>query len=851
MPDRPIGKYVGRRLYLHTDQLGDTSEQIRSFVDTAAALRNAEGNHPFNVVRLDLERQEAAFLHYPTLGEEAFPSLASSERVHVPTSHATYRSYSTSLNPPILHRTELLLPDHHPLRAALAVLTSSCEQIGLFNNPATIGFKRQWDELVRSKGYTLNGLQLTPLANDEESSAEISSGCWPEGDPVSIQRHRTALSRYSLSAPVQSLLRDGLLRKDTTFFDYGCGKGDDLATLIDSGFNCSGWDPYYRPDHDKKISDVVNIGFVINVIEDKQERAEALLGAFTLAQQVLAIAAMVSNTGPTHGRTYADGIVTSRATFQKYFTQPELQHFIESTLDDDAYAASPGVFYVFKSRTAEQSYLTERTSNRSRVAQARLIIPERPKPPRVSREIAAPDQTSAEQEHCLEQLWQLHLKLGRPPEEEEAVQIQDIKPLFGAYKRALRLCLARGNMQALDHARESRKSDLLVMFALRRFERRRKLILEERLRRDVRAFFGSAKLAETAADALLFSVRDTSLIRQDCESSSANGLGYLDAGHSLQLHSSLVERLPARLRVYIGCATALVGDIRAWDIVKAHIDSGKVTLLRFNDFAESPTPSLRTRVKVRLRDQELDIFEYGQEHTPTLLLSKSRYINEEFAEYAEQLEFDEQLERLGILNPSEHGPSSQEFRDALKAYRFEVDGFRLVRCGDIPDLRDKCGSRFTFADLVHVGDTWERIRVENKPKVAESYNALADLARCVLEPVVEYFGGIRIKYGFASANLTKHIEAGIAPRLDQHSACETKRDGVPICSRGGAAVDFIVEFEDMREVARWICAHCSFDRLYFYGSDRPIHVSVGPENMRAAYALTERGGKRFPKRTVL
>jgi hypothetical protein len=46
-------------------------------------------------------------------------------------------------------------------------------------------------------------------------------------------------------------------------------------------------------------------------------------------------------------------------------------------------------------------------------------------------------------------------------------------------------------------------------------------------------------------------------------------------------------------------------------------------------------------------------------------------------------------------------------------------------------------------------------------------------------------------------------------------------------------VDFIVEDEDMLEVARcgvrpalrWV-----FDRLYFYGADRPIHVSYGPEH---------------------
>jgi len=45
-------------------------------------------------------------------------------------------------------------------------------------------------------------------------------------------------------------------------------------------------------------------------------------------------------------------------------------------------------------------------------------------------------------------------------------------------------------------------------------------------------------------------------------------------------------------------------------------------------------------------------------------------------------------------------------------------------------------------------------------------------------------------------------------------------------------VDFIVEDEDMLEVARWVAANTPFDRLYVYGSDLPIHVSYGPGQSR-------------------
>ena len=43
-----------------------------------------------------------------------------------------------------------------------------------------------------------------------------------------------------------------------------------------------------------------------------------------------------------------------------------------------------------------------------------------------------------------------------------------------------------------------------------------------------------------------------------------------------------------------------------------------------------------------------------------------------------------------------------------------------------------------------------------------------------------------------------------------------------------------------------------FDRLYFYGADRPVHVSVGPEEARAVVSmLLGPSGRRVPQRRSL
>ena len=123
-----------------------------------------------------------------------------------------------------------------------------------------------------------------------------------------------------------------------------------------------------------------------------------------------------------------------------------------------------------------------------------------------------------------------------------------------------------------------------------------------------------------------------------------------------------------------------------------------------------------------------------------------------------------------------------------------------------------------------------------------------DLAVNILDPVIDYFGMIELTYGFCSRELAKHIPKNIAPKLDQHAAYELNTRGNLICPRLGAAVDFIVQDENMREVADWIVENTAFDRLYFYGEDKPLHVSYSetPKSEMVEMRVSEKG-KRIPR----
>ena len=201
---------------------------------------------------------------------------------------------------------------------------------------------------------------------------------------------------------------------------------------------------------------------------------------------------------------------------------------------------------------------------------------------------------------------------------------------------------------------------------------------------------------------------------------------------------------PALLRVYVGCAAVLYGDYRNADLVKIHIGSGKVSLMRYDDFEGKPLPRMVERVKIKLREQDIDYFAYGDEYEPPFLYRKSRYINEEFPNYPEQVAFEEALDGSGFVRflwlRSKAGRVSGDTGEEP----LEVEGFELVRSTTIPDLDEPCGQYLTFRQLIECGETQARTGIPNLPKRAESYNALHDLAVHVLDPVIDYFGMIRL-----------------------------------------------------------------------------------------------------------
>lgn len=428
---------------------------------------------------------------------------------------------------------------------------------------------------------------------------------------TSIERERTALHRTALSSPIQLLLRFGFLDGTASLFDYGCGHGDDVRLLTEMGIAAEGWDPVFRATTQRRPADVVNLGFVLNVIEDARERHETLEGAFALTRKVLIVSVMLGYEGKREQfASYQDGVRTKRNTFQKYYAQDELRGYVEATLGANAVAVAPGICLVFRDPMDEQLFLLARQQVRREWRLLRREVNDAA--------VSALIDTHREQ---IDAYWLKALELGRPATPDECPEAQSLIRLVGSWRRVHEWVGRFFSPEELEAAAIGRQEDLLVYFALGHFDRRKPYReLPERLQRDVQFFFGSITKARAAGKRALFATGDAERLAEAAVFCHEElGIGKLTEGHDLTFHQSVLGECLPLVRIYVGCALQLFGDAGSVDLIKAHLGSGKVTFLVYDDFEGPRRPRLIERIKVDLPRLRVDFFDYVGDHEPQAL----------------------------------------------------------------------------------------------------------------------------------------------------------------------------------------------------------------------------------------
>jgi len=645
------GKRLPDAIYLHREtpvcregQLGAILEKLR----TELCLGDE-----FNVLKLRTDAPKLSFLSYPRFFEEAHPALERSVTFDLRNGKTQHSDYRGTPNPPILHRKERFLEPGDPRSAKFESLTKAEEAAGLFEKSTVIGFKANWDRVLTEHGVSIAGHRLLRRRPKAEPEAAPH--------PTVVHRHKTALTRYDLSKPVKSLLEYGQLRAGENLFDYGCGLGADVRGLRELGYEVSGWDPVHAALIEKAEADVVNLGYVLNVIEDPAERVETLIRAWRLTRRLLVVSALLTSASSGQEcQAFGDGVLTSRNTFQKYYTQSELQQFLEDALETSVLPASLGVFYVFRSTLEHQAFLQSR-SRRAMDWGALGLRWERPEK-RISTPRATRPSRYELHRELLEDFWSRVLDLGRLPEPTEFGRQSELFEHFGSAKRALRLLLSRGRQEVLDQARQGRRDDLLVYMASANLRKRVPISqIPATLKADVKSFFGSYQSALSEGLALLRSAADSNAVVAACDGLN---VGWQD-DRSLYLHSSLVEELPTILRAIVAAAGVLFGDVLEADIVRIHKYSAKVTFLQYPEFETTLLPDLRLRTKVNLRTGAVDVFDHSQDGQ--MLYFKGRYLSKADPSQATLAAAAQKLQELGVSDRYFQGPDAATFASLLSA----------------------------------------------------------------------------------------------------------------------------------------------------------------------------------------
>ncbi|MGP3967398.1 DNA phosphorothioation-associated putative methyltransferase [Streptomyces sp. 6N223] len=470
------------------------------------------------------------------------------------------------------------------------------------------------------------------------------------------ERRLTAISRGKLSAPARRAVLDHQIQPGSAVLDYGCGRGEDVRALRQMGCDATGWDPFYRPEGRLESAPVVLLTYVLNVIEDRDERRRALQQAWELAHTVLIASARLTwERAKVNGETYGDGLLTQRRTFQHLYGASELRSYVEDVTGVRAVSASPGIIYAFKDDTARLGYL------------ARRIVTD-------EEWLASDDMASA-----LAALVDHMERRGRLSRLEEMPlpMAQRLGPMRPAeLQRLVRESADPGKV--VEGAKRTTLNTLLFL-ALELFNGRGPFSsLPLTVQLDIRAFFSSYKEASRRADRLLLKLRDDTYIRGAMNASSVGKL----TPTALYVHRRAVERMPTVLRLYEHCAAIAAGRPEAWTVTKLCHQGRAVSWLDYPNFDTDPHPRLLTSYQVNLKTFDTSHRSYDGSDNRPLLHRKHEFLHPDDPDTGKYRRLTDAEVRAGLYaNPHLIGTENGWEGELARCGR-ALRGHRLVRVHD-------------------------------------------------------------------------------------------------------------------------------------------------------------------------
>ena len=652
------GKLIGDTQYFHKSATKLLSSEFQNKIKECTKI--VSSSLVWNVIKINLkDTNKISLLDYENFSENAFPALLNSCQVDIKNQTFSVRNHSPH-NPPILHRKELLLPPDDKKQDIYHKLTKQLEDVGAFENISILGTKNKWEKELENLGVKVKNHNLVDLdhLNNKESSTPV------------ILRFRTAISRNALSIPAKILYQSGLANEGYSYLDYGCGRGDDVAFLKELNISATGWDPHFNnKKEDLKSSDIVNLGFVLNVIEDPSERIQVLNAAFSVAKKCLSVAVMLkSQNDPSVSVPFSDGQLTSIKTFQKYYDQKEIEEFLKRELKFDPIAAAPGVFFIFKDEALEQDFLLKRQLGIIRDYEPRNLISK----------INEKKEKTQLALRMVNNLAKHTLAFARKPDLGELPKyFQDqLEKSEVSYRRAFDAASQLITESQLRQAVFEKRGQLTLFFAMYFFSSRPKYKkLTATLQKDIRLHFGSMKDLEKDAKGLLYSLGNSELLLQDSIQATEIGLGYYQ-DEKFTFSSKNLKKIPIRLRGVVAIAERLAGAIEGNDLIRIHIESKKVSYIKVENFNGSPLPRMLARTIVKFRKNEIINLDHCKDGRVKTVYLKSRWMSRADPNYEVQSEFDNLIQNSLDLDFTGEGPRFEQFAKALMDHKIALPEYK-------------------------------------------------------------------------------------------------------------------------------------------------------------------------------
>lgn len=492
-----------------------------------------------------------------------------------------------------------------------------------------------------------------------------------------IHRHKTAIKRFKISRPITLLIKHSILKKHDSFFDFGCGHGHDAEILRANGYSdIFQFDPYYFPDNNLTECNIVNLGYVLNVIESPRERLETLIKAFSLAKEALCISVMISSPyRGTNSIQYGDGTLSSKNTFQKYFDQSEIKNYIESILENDAIPLEPGIFVVFKKENRKLDFLSSRNIQSAYLSNHL----DRPQTERINGYVQNENKIkNIVQQPALLELLSITEQIGRIPSEDELPQIKEIISSSGFSKHKLRSItfnLIDEDKYLTNRAKKIER--ILIFLALRKFDRNgfpKRKDLPTNLLNDIIEFFSSYKNAIQLATSLLFSTGNEKVTRECFVKASTGKL----LPQALYIHYDFLEMLPPPLQVKVGIAQSLLGEIENCTLVKINRHKDKISFLAYEDFFKIAHPALLYSYSVDLSKMDIRFWDFRDRSNPPILHRKETFIPNTHPKYKLFEKLTQQEESHELLSLPEIG-TREAWQKLLNTRRVTIKGHCLKR----------------------------------------------------------------------------------------------------------------------------------------------------------------------------